>query len=100
MKNIVGVLLIAGTLQGCMAAPIIGAAAGMGGLVAIKKSGEDITVWSARVSRMNCSQMRTELVSLEKKRNILSALNPASTTGTKVSTLKSVLIQRGCRLPA
>lgn len=100
MKNIIGAFIVLRTLQGCMASPFAGAAAGLGGLVEIKKSGEQTTVWATKVDRMNCSQKRAELVRLQKKNNILSSLKPADNIGQKVSALKSTMIWQRCRLPA
>lgn len=94
MKTIFLTVLILSTQLGC-AGPIIGLAM----IAAANKSAEETPVWSAKVSRMNCSQLRRELISLNKKKNVLGVLMPGQASA-KRGAVKSVMIQRGCRLPA
>ena len=100
MKNIFGAIILLGILQGCAAVPLIALGTTVGGVALSKKSGENTTEWAGKMSAMNCSQLRAELVRLEKKRNILTAINPINFTGTQVASVKNTMRARKCRMPA
>lgn len=84
-------LLVAGTMmQGC----------GVVALGAIKQNAANLTDWGSRVEHMNCSQMRSELVNLNKRSGFVSNMVPGNNTATKIATLKTHMRRSGCRIPA
>ena len=100
MKNILSAIILLGTLQGCAAVPLVGLAAGVGGVALSKDSAANNTEWAGKMSVMNCTQLRNELVRLEKKKNLLTTLNPVSLTGSQIASVKSTMHMRRCKLPA
>ena len=94
MKKILNCLGLCVVLSGCAAPLLIGGAVGVGGIAVADKGGKNIIEYDAQVSRMSCSQLRTEYT---KQKN--APFNPFGQSTSKLAIVNDVMQRRGCSYP-
>jgi hypothetical protein len=95
VRKLVLLTLMSMSLGGCVAAPFVGAAIGAGTLAAGNKAAVDThTTYADSLTKMNCTQLRSEYGRLNK--NVLGGLSTISAE-RKVMVYQTMK-NRGCRL--